>query len=340
MSLRRKIAYSIAALLIALTTVGLFLPATAHVERHIQIAAPPATVFALVNDFRRINEWSPWLATDPNALYTISGPTRGVGATLSWSGQIVGQGSQTIIDSEAHFRVASSLDLGGQGQALSSFELLRNEQGTSVIWSFENEFGMNLVGRYFGLLLDGIVGPDYEKGLSNLKTMAENLPQADFGDVEIEHQTVEAMDIVYLRATSAPQAAAISAALGDAYFELLNFIDKYNLREAGAPISVSGTFDGTALRFDAAIPIRGMTDQTPHNQSGVQIGKSYAGQVIRVKHVGSYRSLGRTHDKIAAYLAALGIRRNGSPWESYVSDPTRVPADELLTYVYYPIVVE
>ena len=337
MSLRRKIAYSVGGLLLALVIVGLFLPATAHVERQVHIEAPPATVFALVNDFRQINQWSPWLGTDPNALYTISGPPRGVGATLTWDGRIVGQGSQIIIESEPFHHIVSKLDLGNQGQALGSFEFLKTENGTSVIWSFDNDFGMNLMGRYFGLMLEDIVGPDYEKGLSNLRTMAENLPQADFSDVEIEHQTVEAIDIVYLPTTSVPQAAAISEALGDAYFELLNFIDKHDLHEAGAPMSISGSFDGSALQFDAAIPIRGVSDTTPHNDLGVQIGKSYEGPVIRVKHVGSYRTLGRTHDKIAAYLAALGIRRNGNPWESYVSDPTRVPGDELLTYVYYPV---
>jgi effector-binding domain-containing protein/uncharacterized protein YndB with AHSA1/START domain len=340
MSPARKIAYSAGGVLLMLMIVGLFLPATAHVERQIRIAAPPATVFALVNDFHQINQWSPWLATDPNALYTISGPARGVGATLDWDGRIVGQGRQVIVESEPYYRVVSRLDLDSQGQAIGTFEFLQTEKGTSVIWTFDNEFGPNLVGRYFGLMLDDIVGPTYEKGLQNLKTMAEHLPQADFSDVEIEHQTVEAMDIVYLPTRSAPEAAAISAALGDAYFALLNFIDKHKLQEAGAPMSISGSFDGSVLQFDAAIPIRGLPDNLPHDASGVQIGRSYAGPVIRVRHVGTYRGLGRTHDKIAAYLAAFGIQRNGNPWESYVSDPTQVPGDELLTYIYYPIVAE
>ena len=70
---------------------------------------------------------------------------------------------------------------------------------------------------------------------------------------------------------------------------------------------------------------------------GVRISETYAGPVIRVQHVGPYGTLGATHDKIAAYLAAMGIERNGDAWESYVTDPTRVDASELLTYVYYPI---
>jgi len=56
-----------------------------------------------------------------------------------------------------------------------------------------------------------------------------------------------------------------------------------------------------------------------------------------VKHIGSYRELATTHRKISAYLAATGIERNGPAWESYVSDPGKVPEAELLTYVYYPV---
>ena len=50
------------------------------------IAAPPATVFTLVNSYKRFNEWSPWAEMDPNAAYTHSGPETGVGAKLTTGG--------------------------------------------------------------------------------------------------------------------------------------------------------------------------------------------------------------------------------------------------------------
>jgi effector-binding domain-containing protein len=134
-----------------------------------------------------------------------------------------------------------------------------------------------------------------------------------------------------------PEPAAISAAMGKAYFEILNFIDQNNLSEAGAPLSITRSFSGSVLQFDTAIPVRGITDSTPRDGAKVRIGRTYGGSVIRVRHIGSYRTLGATHRKIAAYLAALGIERAGDAWESYVSDPTKVPESELLTYVYYPI---
>ena len=56
MSLARKIAWSAAGGIALLIVIGLTLPSTPHVERQIHIQAPPATVFALVNDFRQIKK--------------------------------------------------------------------------------------------------------------------------------------------------------------------------------------------------------------------------------------------------------------------------------------------
>jgi DNA gyrase inhibitor GyrI len=129
----------------------------------------------------------------------------------------------------------------------------------------------------------------------------------------------------------------MAAALGDAYFRILNFIDAHALQTAGAPLSIIRSFDGNRLQFDAAIPVRGVVDSTPRDAAGVKLGRSYAGNVLRVVHQGSYRSLGETQRKIAAYLAAHGIERNGDIWESYVNDPATVPESEILTEIYYPV---
>jgi len=340
MGFLKKFLYSIGALILGLAVIGIFLPSRAQIERSITIDASRATVFALLNDFHQVNKWSPWIEADANARIDIFGPRRGVGAAVVWDGNIVGQGSQVITESIPFERVVTALDFGDQGKANAVFDLSETDDGTEVVWTFDMEFGFNLIARYFGLMLGGIVGADYEKGLASLKSMAEGLPRADFSDVDMEHVVVEAIDIAYLPTTSILEATAISDAMGKAYFDILGFIDEYDLQEAGAPISISRAFSGSEIRFDAAIPVRGITDSTPRSGHSVKLGTTFEGPVVRAKHIGSYRELGQTHDKIAAYLAALGIERNGDAWESYVSDPTRTDENELLTYVYYPIVVE
>lgn len=336
----KKFLYSIGALILALAVIGLFLPSRTIVERSIVIDASRSTVFALLNDFHQVNKWSPWVEQDPNARIEIFGPRRGVGATVAWDGNIVGKGSQTISESVPFERIVMALDFDGQGDASAAFDLSDADAGTVVTWTFSMDFGFNLVGRYIGRMISGAIGDDHEQGLESLRSMAEGLPKADFSDVEIEHIVVEAIDIAYQSASSIPEAAAISEAMGKAYFDVLAFIDENRLQEAGAPLSISRAFSGSEIRFDAGIPVRRITDHAPRSSGSVKLGKTYAGPVIRVKHIGSYRELGRTHDKIAAYLAALGIERNGDAWESYVSDPTRTEERDLLTYVYYPIVIE
>lgn len=335
-----KFIYSIGGVILVLALIGLFLPAQAVVKRSTAIDAGRATVFALLNDFHQVNRWSPWIEDDPNARIEIIGPRRGVGATVAWDGHIIGRGSQTIIESVPFERVATSIDLGNHRRARAIFDLSETENGTEVVWTFQLDFNFNLAARYVGLFIRGDIGDDYEKGLTSLKSMAEGLPRTDFGDLQLEHVVVEPIDIAYQSMSSVPQPSAISEAMGKAFFNILRFIDDNGLAEAGAPLSISRAFSGSEIRFDAAIPVRVNTNVSPSSGGTVRLGKTYGGAAIRVEHIGAYRALGQTHDKIAAYLAALGIERNGDAWESYVGDPTRTDEAELLTYVFYPIVAE
>jgi effector-binding domain-containing protein len=333
----QKLIYGIGAFLALLIIIGFALPRTHQVEVKIEIDAHQATVFALVNDFRRFALWSPWADTDPNARFLYAGPNRGEGAMVTWDGAIIGNGTQVITESQPFERVTITMNPGEPGQARSWFALEPGVGTTIVTWGFEADYGLNIVGRYFASMLGGVVARDYHDGLVALKELAESLPRADFSDLEIEHIFVEAIDIAVLPTTSQPEPAAISDALGKAYFQILGFIDDNNLAEAGAPLSITRSFNGAELIFDAAIPVRGLGEETPKLGAGVRISQTYAGPVIRIRHIGSYGLLGRTHRKVSAFLAALGIERNGAAWESYVSDPGKVPEEDLLTYVYYPI---
>jgi effector-binding domain-containing protein len=333
----QRVLYGILAALLAVALIGFAIPRTHTIEVSTEIDAPQATVFALVNDFRRFTLWAPWGDTDPNARFIYSGSIRGAGATVTWDGTVLGSGTQTITESRPFEYVGIVISPGEPGESRSWFRLEPGTGTTIIHWGFEADYGMNIVGRYFASMLGSVVAREYETGLTGLKELAESLPAGDFSDVEIEHLIVEPVEIAYLPTQSRPEPAATADALGRAYFEILNFIDENDLQDAGAPLSIMRTFVGSDLLFDAAIPVRGLTEETPRDSSGVKIGSTYGGAVIRVRHIGPYRNLAATHRKITAYLAALGIERNGSAWESYVSDPAKVAEQDLLTYVYYPV---
>src|SRR5450755_3789424 len=101
MRLLKRLLVFLAGVVVLLVCIALFLPDSAHVERSITIARPSSEVFAVLNSFRRFNEWSPWFDLDPQAKYTFSGPVSGVGAKSSWTGnKDVGTGSQEIVESK------------------------------------------------------------------------------------------------------------------------------------------------------------------------------------------------------------------------------------------------
>jgi effector-binding domain-containing protein len=327
----------IAGAALALLLTGLLLPSRAHVERHIEIDARAELVFALLNDFRWVAEWSLRTADDPNARTDISDPPRGLAARRSWEGAIVGRGHETIMVSEPHSLVETRVYADGGREWASAYEITAAGATTSLTWTHERNYGFNLAGRYLGMFLGGIVGDTMEQELAQLAGLAESLPSAGFADLEVDRMFVEAQEIAYRRTSSFPGATAISEAMGDAYFEILGFMDRFGLAENGAPMSITRNFSGSELVFDAAIPVRGISDDTPASADNVSLGATYEGPAIRVRHIGPYGALGRTHDKIAAYLAAMRLTRNGDAWETYVSDPTRTEESELLTYIYYPV---
>ena len=43
-----------------------------------------------------------------------------------------------------------------------------------VTWFNQGDLGWNPVSRYFGLLMDKMMGPDFEEGLENLRRKAES----------------------------------------------------------------------------------------------------------------------------------------------------------------------
>jgi hypothetical protein len=162
--------------LIALGVAGAYLlPREVVVTREAVIAAPPAAVFPWVNSLQKTTEWSPWMGLDPEMSVTFEGPETGVGNVMLWTSANpdVGNGRQEITLSEPDARVESALDFGDMGTALASVSLAPEGDGTRVTWGLVTDLGMNPIGRYMGLMMDGWIGADYEKGLALLKAKVE-----------------------------------------------------------------------------------------------------------------------------------------------------------------------
>ncbi len=153
--------------------IGFFLPSAYHVERSITIAAPPQKVFDLVNDLPSNKQWSPWAEMDDSMVWTMGDKTAGTGASYSWTSEEMGNGSLKIRESVAPSKVVNDLDFGQGGLATGTWTFEAEGEGTKATWALDGDSGMNPIGRWFGVMMDGMVGADFERGLANLKKTAE-----------------------------------------------------------------------------------------------------------------------------------------------------------------------
>lgn len=136
------------------------------------IAAPPATVLALIDDFRQWVTWSPWEGLDPDLSRTYDGV--GVGATYSWSGnKQAGEGRMTLT-SVTPSQVVVDLEFlkPFKAQNVVTFDLTPVGDGTRVAWTMSGR--RNLLFAVMGaLFFDKAIAKDFQKGLASLKAAAE-----------------------------------------------------------------------------------------------------------------------------------------------------------------------
>lgn len=169
--------------------VGLFLVVVAmqsnelRVVRSATIDAPPAEVFAQVNDLHQFQTWSPWAKLDPELKGTYEGAENGTGAIYKWAGNDqVGEGQMTIVESKPAELVRFKLEFFKPFAAtnMAAFSFKPEGEKTVVTWEMDGQ--KNFICKGFGLFMDmeKMCGDDFEKGLANMKTIVEgNKPVAE-----------------------------------------------------------------------------------------------------------------------------------------------------------------
>ena len=167
---------SLAVVVLAFVVIVALQPADFRVARTVSIAAPPSVVFGHVNDLSKWKAWSPFAKLDPNAKETLEGPPAGTGAKLSWNGnKEMGEGAMTITESRPNELVAFLLEFKRpfEGTNTADFTFKSEGDGTAVTWgmSGKNNFIFKAVGLFMNC--DKMLGPTFEKGLADLKALAE-----------------------------------------------------------------------------------------------------------------------------------------------------------------------
>lgn len=172
----KKIAIGVLAVIAVVVVLAMRQPDTFMITRTATVAAPPTVVHAYLNDFHEWSKWSPWEKLDPAMQRTFDGPQSGVGASYSWSGNSeAGAGKMVIKESVPGEKVGINLDFikPFESRTITEFTLEPDGAGTNITWTMSgaNAFLNKVMGVFVNI--DKMVGPDFEKGLASIKTLAE-----------------------------------------------------------------------------------------------------------------------------------------------------------------------
>jgi len=175
MKILKWILLALFSLIVVLVLASFLLPQRQHVERSIEISAPAEKIYPHLADPKLFIQWSPWSTIDPKMKVQYTGSKLGKGAGMMWQSDdsSVGSGSWKITNAIENKSLDVAMDFGDQGSATSFFRLQPKGDKTQVIWGFDTDAGNNPMMRWFGLLMDNMVGSEYAKGLETLKAKLE-----------------------------------------------------------------------------------------------------------------------------------------------------------------------
>ena len=138
----KLVAVGFAALAAVFVVVVSLQPAELRVARSTTVSAPPAAAFAQLNDLHAFNQWSPFAKRDPGR------PNEIVGYHLEFLKPF-------------------------KNTAEANIALRPDRDRTTVTWSMVAPNNFVAKAMHLFLDMDKMVGGDFEKGLADLKSIAE-----------------------------------------------------------------------------------------------------------------------------------------------------------------------
>jgi uncharacterized protein YndB with AHSA1/START domain len=127
-----------------------------------------------VADPRVWANWSVWMQRDPKMEVKYSGPPFGQGARWSWKSESEGSGSMEFVRVVPNQRIEYALHFPEFNmKSTGAFTFDPAGGGTRVTWTNGGDVGGNPLKHYLAVMMDRMVGPDFEKGLASLKQLAE-----------------------------------------------------------------------------------------------------------------------------------------------------------------------
>ncbi|MEZ4807881.1 MAG: SRPBCC family protein [Flavobacteriales bacterium] len=329
---------ALGALLVVLGFMG---PKTTVVERSAVIEASPEVIYPKIASLRTMHSWSPWREMELGQETTYTGTDGEIGSMQSWVGDTVGTGSQEVIELEANKHVGTKLKFiePWESESKVDLDLAPEGDGTKVTWRMttENGFGARIMNVFMNM--DEMVGPDFEKGLANLKVMSE-AEQATAMESAGDYAPtiVERPEMVYIGMRDKKvKWADLGAYFGKVLPAAGKAVGEAKLEMAGAPSGIYFEWNETDQTADlmAGMPVKAAsTVKVP----GMETYTVPASRMAMIAYYGDYDQSEAAHNAMNKYIADNGLTHYGNVIEEYVTDPGSEPdTTKWLTNIYYMV---
>ena len=245
--------------------VGLFMPSHGHIQRSIEISHNPQHIYDVLNNFRRFEDstGAGLRALDPSIKFTLSGQAYGPGATISWQGdKAIGDG--TLVNKSGDIDIANKStvtwnltnDWHGKNKVFTLEVTPKQSQRVSTVtWSYDVDYGWNLIDRYSELWIHGDPSTVIQYGLGSLQNMLAGIANVDYSKVDPGLYRSDATPVL-LVSTKAPRTVDdIDTAKGAAMKQIQAAMAKLGVKAAGPTTTIRTEWGDTTFTFDLAVPI-------------------------------------------------------------------------------------
>jgi len=303
-----------------------------NITRNTLIKADMQKVQSLVKDFKHWSTWSPWTIAEPDCKMSSEGSPGQVGHQMSWDGEIIGSGMNTI-EAISENQISYNLEFikPFKSKAKTAFEFKKKEGGVEVTWTMDSSMPFFL---FFMIpMMKAWIGMDYDRGLKMLKAMAEhgkvNAKTTNGGITEFK-------GFSYVGIQRTARMDEIAKSMGPDFEKLTKDVQAKGLNPKHW-VSLYPKFDmkSQMMTYIAAASVE--------DAEQVDMGSDYvagsikSGKMLEIKHDGSYEFLGNAWSMGMMYLRAKKMKQKPVPFEYYWNNPKETKEDELKTSIYFPV---
>ncbi len=176
MRLVKMFSFVLLGLFAVVTIIGLLIPSSVKISRGVIVNADSATLFRALSDVKQWNQWLPWITTDSGAIVQLSPVTNQPGSFFRWQGVRYKSAGTISIKEIKNDEILLLHELQGMNKADGGFRIRSTGtkgEVTEVLWYMEYKLKWYPWERFYGIFVDHIIGPAFEKGLEQLKNFAE-----------------------------------------------------------------------------------------------------------------------------------------------------------------------